>query len=652
MQNAIISAAAGMAIGAGANGQGFVRAWGDNFWGPNCAGQSIVPADLGPCTAVAAGGGHTVAIHTDGTVRAWGFNGSGETNVPADLGPCTAVAAGGNHTVALRTDGTVRAWGWNAYGQCTIPADLGACTAVAAGGWGAHTVAIRTDGTVRAWGWNAYGQCTIPADLGPCTAVAAGGFHTVAIRTDGTVRAWGDNGSGESKVPADLGPCTAVAACYSHTVALRTDGAVRAWGGDNYWGQCTIPADLGACTAVAAGYAHTVALRTDGTVRAWGWNIYGQSRVPADLGPCTAVAAGGLHTVALAAPASAQCVADLNRDGLVDGADLGILLNDWGQYSNGNLPCTGADLNADGSVSGSVDGADLGILLAAWGNCPGPVVPSWATLIEAQPDPAVVTDPALRAAIEATGLAWRVRDTATQIEMLLIPPGTFQMGCITGSALYGCSSSELPVHQVMLTNAFYLGRYEVTQAQWRARMGSNPSYFQSASAQVPAAQVPSRPVEQVSWDATQGFLSATGMRLPTEAEWEYACRAGTVTGYHSTPTSPDGTNDPLEAQLIGWIYYNTGPVGDWSTRPVGIKPSNSLGLHDMSGNVNEWVSDWYAEYEPQQRIDPTGAVVGSDRVLRGGSIDGTATQARSSFRQFNGPASFGADIGFRVARNP
>ena len=162
------------------------------------------------------------------------------------------------------------------------------------------------------------------------------------------------------------------------------------------------------------------------------------------------------------------------------------------------------------------------------------VVPSWATLVEAQPDPAVVTNASLRAAIEATGLAWRVRDTATLVEMLLVPPGTFQMGCIMGSNQYGCYGEELPVHQVTLTNAFYLGRYEVTQSQWVARMGSNPSYHQGVSDSA------TRPVEQVSWNTIQGYLSATGFRLPTEAEWEYACRAGTQTPFYNGSTD-DGT---------------------------------------------------------------------------------------------------------------
>jgi hypothetical protein len=197
----------------------------------------------------------------------------------------------------------------------------------------------------------------------------------------------------------------------------------------------------------------------------------------------------------------------------------------------GGVPCTGVVAVSATQVTavtpaGSVGAVDV-VISGTKGTITVPggftyqsiVVPAWATLVEAQPDPAVVTDPALRAAIEATGLAWRVRDTATQMEMMLIPPGTFQMGCIMGSNAYGCYSWEQPVHAVTLTNAFYMGRYEVTQSQWVARMGSNPSYFQGSSDSA------SRPVEQVSWNTIQGYLTATGMRLPTEAEWEYACRA-------------------------------------------------------------------------------------------------------------------------------
>ena len=138
--------------------------------------------------------GFTFSQIVSGTVRAWGAGTTntgnsphhGQSIVPTDLGPCTAIAEGGTHTIALRTDGTVRAWGSNNYGQVFIPTGLGPCTAIAGGTY--HTIALRTDGTVRTWGWNNHGQSVIPADLGPCTAIAGGGYHTVALRTDGTVR--------------------------------------------------------------------------------------------------------------------------------------------------------------------------------------------------------------------------------------------------------------------------------------------------------------------------------------------------------------------------------------------------------------------------------------------------------------------------------
>jgi len=244
-----------------------------------------------------------------------------------------------------------------------------------------------------------------------------------------------------------------------------------------------------------------------------------------------------------------------------------------------------------------------------------------------------------------------VKDTATQIEMMLIPPGTFNMGC-SASQSGGCSSSENPVHQVTLTNAFYLGRYEVTQAQWQARMGSNPSSFQSASAEVPQAQVPQRPVNSVSWNTIQGFLTNTSMRLPTEAEWEYAYRAGTTTAFHGYTGQEDGTNNDSLLGNIAWFTSNA--VGQ--TRPVGGKLGNGFGLHDMSGNVGEWVNDWYGSnyYSTSPSVNPQGPSSGSYRVFRGGSWGVNSRSCRASSRhdiqlpQF----TYYSVVGFRVARTP
>jgi formylglycine-generating enzyme required for sulfatase activity len=332
-----------------------------------------------------------------------------------------------------------------------------------------------------------------------------------------------------------------------------------------------------------------------------------------------------LLAIAVAAPAPAQpCEGDLNDDGVINGADLGQLLAAWG-------PCQSCE--ADLSANGVVDGADLGVQLGNWGECV--TIPTWATVVQAQPDPAVVTDPALRVAIIATGRPWRVRDTATQVEMLLVPPGTFQMGCIITSGQY-CFPLELPVHRVTLTNAFYLGRYEVTQAQWVATMGSNPSTFKGST------DSPNRPVENLGWINTQSYLSATAFRLPTEAEWEYACRAGTQTPFYN------GSTDANTVGTLAWFKTNS----DSQTHVVGSKLANAFGFHDMLGNVWEYVNDWLDSYPSSAQSDPAGPVDSSHRVIRGGSWNDVAGNVRSSTRSGNQP-HFGLPLhGFRVARNP
>jgi formylglycine-generating enzyme required for sulfatase activity len=325
---------------------------------------------------------------------------------------------------------------------------------------------------------------------------------------------------------------------------------------------------------------------------------------------------------------------DFVLDGSVDGKDLGYLLASWGS----------ADPFADLDGNGLVNGADLGKLLANWGVTPfggGSCLstPTWATLVDYSPNPAVVTNPTLRAAIVSSGRPWRVRDTATQMEMLLVPAGTFTMGC-TASNQYGCNGDENPTHSVTLTQAFYMGRYEVTQGQWVAKMGNNPSTFQGAS--YPDAA--NRPVEQVSWNTLQNYLSATGMRLPSEAEWEYACRAGTTTAFHN------GSSDDNTVGNIAWYSGNAGN----QTHAVGGKAANALGFHDMAGNVFECVNDWYGStyYSVSPSTNPLGPESGSRLVWRGGAWLGTSAYVRSSDRVMDTPDAADSYSGLRVARNP
>ncbi len=323
----------------------------------------------------------------------------------------------------------------------------------------------------------------------------------------------------------------------------------------------------------------------------------------------------------------------------------------------GGAPCTGVTVvnattvtamtpaGTPGNADVVISGGKGAITVVGGYRYVSTVVPSWATLVEATPDQAVVTDVTLRAAISASNMAWRVRDIATQMEMLLVPEGTFTMGCIP-SQQHGCGSSESPKHSVTLTQSFYMGRYEVTQGQWVAKMGSNPSGFQGAS--YPDAA--NRPVERVSWNDIQGYLSTTGMRLPTEAEWEYACRAGTTSAFHSMPGYPNGTSDDNQVGRIAWYSSNSGS----QTHAVGGKAANALGLYDMSGNVWEWVNDWYGStyYSVSPSTNPLGPVSGSNRTFRGGSWYNNTFSARSSHRIYYVPIYPYDSVGFRVARNP
>ena len=233
------------------------------------------------------------------------------------------------------------------------------------------------------------------------------------------------------------------------------------------------------------------------------------------------------------------------------------------------------------------------------------------------------------------------------LEMVQIEPGTFIMGSPANEL--GCYDVEKQ-HQVTLTKRFYLGKYPVTQKEYQAVMGNNPSYFKGDNL----------PVEKVSWDDAQRFCSKlndlkrnelpAGYRfdLPTEAQWEYACRAGMTTALNNglNLTSKDGRCPHLDE--VAWYGENS----DRKTHPVGQKKPNAWGLYDMHGNVYEWCNDLYADYPSRAVTDPTGPASGSNRVLRGGSWDNNAQYCRSAFRYGNDPSNRNSNVGFRVALVP
>ena len=256
--------------------------------------------------------------------------------------------------------------------------------------------------------------------------------------------------------------------------------------------------------------------------------------------------------------------------------------------------------------------------------------PFWGYVLDKDPDESVVTNHYFRERIIATGLPWRVRDIRTNIEMLLIPPGRFMMGASPDDLK--AVSDEKPAHEVLISNAFYLGRTPVTQAQWQAKMGSKQSYINAQ---------PNNPVVGVSWNMIQDFNTATGLRLPTEAEWEYACRAGSAAPRYGI------LND------IAWCNYNS----DRATQAVATKLPNALGLCDTLGNVWEWCQDLFGNYSTASMVNPTGPMSGEerdDRLLRGGVLGDYiySYDCRASQRHSDSPDTIDSSIGFRVARTP
>jgi len=226
------------------------------------------------------------------------------------------------------------------------------------------------------------------------------------------------------------------------------------------------------------------------------------------------------------------------------------------------------------------------------------------------------------------------------LEMILIPAGEFMMGSPPGEA--GRSRTrEGSQHRARLTLPFYMGRYEVTQQQWRRLMAANPSRFKGAK----------NPVERISWHDCQEFISRlnelhkSGFRLPTEAEWEYACRAGTATPFHFGETiSTD------QANYKGTIAYGAGKKGldRKKTLPVGSFRPNAFGLYDMHGNVYDWCSDWYGPYDVKAQTDPRGPATGSRRIARGGAWSSNPAYVRSAWRWNDAPAAKHDYYGLRI----
>jgi len=230
---------------------------------------------------------------------------------------------------------------------------------------------------------------------------------------------------------------------------------------------------------------------------------------------------------------------------------------------------------------------------------------------------------------------WTIPDL--NLVMIPISPGMFTMGSPANEQ--GRNDNESPQTRVTITKAFWLGMTEVTQREWQAVMGTNPSFFKGDDL----------PVQQVSWDEAMAFCQKLTSReraagrlpevyaymLPTEAQWEYACRAGTRANYAGNLSE------------MGWYRGNSGNTG---THAVATKRANAWGLRDMHGNVYEWCADWYTDkLAGEDVLDPIGAVSGSNCVTRGGGWPGTAQSCRSGWRFGGEPDYRNFSQGFRLA---
>ena len=225
------------------------------------------------------------------------------------------------------------------------------------------------------------------------------------------------------------------------------------------------------------------------------------------------------------------------------------------------------------------------------------------------------------------------------MEFVWIEPGMFQMGSDTGRR------DEGPIHEVKISRGFWLGKYEVTQKQWKAVMDEEPWAGRDR-----VKPDPDYPAVIVSWDKVQEFIRRLNedagkdlYRLPTEAEWEYACRAETQTRWSFGDD---------ESRLADHAWYDGNNYPTKGAKEVGTKLPNPWGLYDMHGNVWEWVQDWYDEeyYNRSVRKDPQGPTSGSGRVIRGGHFGHFYDGVRSAYRHLHSPDSRGYSIGVRLLR--
>jgi formylglycine-generating enzyme required for sulfatase activity/alpha-tubulin suppressor-like RCC1 family protein len=638
-------------------------------WGLNDARQTNVPADLTGVIAIAAGRDYSLALKDDGTVAGWGLGSGGAWRPPANWTNIVAIDGGRDWAVALRRDG--RVVGLSPYPTILtrlVTADLtnivalDATEALAAYWRTDHTLVVKMVPDFAS-------RPAAPFGLGGAVSFTGHGDTNYVLKGDGRVLYWraAPRSGGPKPLPASWNPVVAIAGGEQHVLGLQADGTVVGATGMAGLAAGTVPPNLPRTVQIAAGAFHSLALLApDGPPRLW--------RQPAALevfaGEWAQLEAGAYGTEPLtyqwqfngedlpgassprlvlgqARPEQAGTyrVRVTNAAGTITSPDIPLRVHPRPEV---RLEQTrvGPEPGLRRLTAHVPPGTRWFVEHAEWLDS----ATSWQPLVSLPNDSTPVhwTEPTpLLSGFRRLALFPSSPSGGTPLpipDMVWIEPGTFLMGSPATEA--GRLPVEGPQTVVTLTHGFFMGRYEVTQARYAEVMGDNPSQFRND---------PRLPVHSLTYDEAVEFCRLLTQnerdlghlpdhfeyRLPTEAEWEYAARAGTSTPYYFDPDNP--------AETLGdHAWYNAN--ANARPHPVGEKRANPWGLHDLLGNVEELCRDYSWVYPGGELSDPIGTIPTAQRYLRGGHHSLPTNELRAANRR-SAPANSSfrsATTGFRL----
>jgi len=560
--------------------------------------------------------------------------GCGGQKISPDVHVFVAISAGWSHSLALKSDGSIVGWGDNRWGMADPP-DSNDFIAIAAGTY--YSLALRSDGTIVGWGQGASGA-KYPPDGNDFVAISAGSNHALALKRDGSIVGWGNRGPrawdwGQA-CPPPGNDFTAIAASSSHSLALKSDGSIIGWG-HNEFGEAT-PPDANDFVAIGAGGSFSLALKSDGSIVVWGSNLYRKTSPPAG-NDFIAIAAGMMHSLALKA----------------DGSIVG-----WGQKLAMEQPILHRVEAKEKTKKDAKEEVRKEVTEVV-------EVKNVSSLKSIEPPPKTIK--------------LTVNDKIS-IDLIYIKPGSFTMGRdvgllekffskISALGMVGKYPDDWPARKVKITKGFYIGKYKVTSAQFCTflnTIGDPQDYVKlnifahiemKDRAYAPRPGCENGAINVVHWKGAVAFCDwlshQTGLtvRLPTEAEWEFAARG------------PEGRSYPWGDEREENVKYYEDTAREYKTYPhpwscasVDAFPQNVTpdGVVGMIGNVGEWCSDFYGvRYLKKDVIDPQGPTEEdlSDKSLNPFDEKYRVFRGRLSFA---GPREFGDTVdgsgiyGFRI----